>query len=164
MRLQTQLNVKPHSTMKIHHREALAFCILQLIICGSTAFIVRAPTPYTKPSVALYSAPPPPSEDAAPVGTRSRMASPEAPPSGALSTGGGAPTKDRSIQPPLSPSKIWNTSKLVRVEGDSLRTWDVDPSIDAMQLLMKTEGRPLNANVELWHGPGKFGGNKLYTF
>jgi hypothetical protein len=49
---------------------------------------------------------------------------------------------------------IWTTSAPIKVQGGSLRTWSFsDYSVDRVQVLLKTEGRPLNANVELWHGP-----------
>lgn len=49
---------------------------------------------------------------------------------------------------------IWDTSAPITVQGGSLRTWSfADPSIERLQVFLKTEGRPLNANVELWHGP-----------
>jgi hypothetical protein len=49
---------------------------------------------------------------------------------------------------------IWQTAAPVTVQGGSLRTWSFsDPAVERVQVLLKTEGRPLNANVELWHGP-----------
>jgi len=49
---------------------------------------------------------------------------------------------------------IWDTMTPVTVQGDTLRTWSfASPSVERVQVLMKTEGRPLNANVELWQGP-----------
>jgi len=56
---------------------------------------------------------------------------------------GGPPVRD-----------IWATSSPVTIQGSSLRTWSfASPSVERVQVLLKTEGRPLNANVDLWQGP-----------
>ena len=49
---------------------------------------------------------------------------------------------------------IWDRLTPTLVQGGSLRTWSITtPQVERVQVLLKTEGRPLNANVELWHGP-----------
>ena len=40
------------------------------------------------------------------------------------------------------------------VQGGSLRTWSYrSPAVEQVQVVLSTEGRPLDADIELWHGP-----------
>ena len=42
----------------------------------------------------------------------------------------------------------------VRVEGTTLKTFDIGPpAIERVQLAIKSDGRPVEANIELWHTP-----------
>jgi len=42
----------------------------------------------------------------------------------------------------------------ILVQGNSLRTWSYrSPAVEQVQIILSTEGRPLDADVELWHGP-----------
>ena len=42
----------------------------------------------------------------------------------------------------------------VLVQGGSLRTWSYrSPAVEQVQVVLSTEGRPLDADIELWHGP-----------
>ena len=74
-----------------------------------------------------------------------------------LATGVGAPgvntPEERGGEMALT-KDVWETLSPIKVQGGSLRTWSfTTPSIDSVQVHLKTEGRPLNANVELWQGP-----------
>lgn len=58
-----------------------------------------------------------------------------------------------SCSTPLA-EDIWTSSAPVRVEGDTLKTWDLkDASTERVQLAIKSQGRPVDANIELWHTP-----------
>ena len=49
---------------------------------------------------------------------------------------------------------VWSMASKVRVEGNTLKTWDLgDESIERVQLSLKNGGRPIHTNVELWHTP-----------
>ena len=78
------------------------------------------------------------------------------------STGSIAPTTPSDSPLATSPSRgkrgalgeIWENSSPVIVQGGSLRTFQfADPNVDAIQVLLKSRGRPIDADVELWNGP-----------
>ena len=49
---------------------------------------------------------------------------------------------------------IWSTTPSVRVQGNTLKTWDLgDQTVARVQLSLKSEGRPSDSNVELWYTP-----------
>jgi hypothetical protein len=54
---------------------------------------------------------------------------------------------------PRTTKEIFEEISPVTVQGGSLRTCSFEESVDRVSVYLKTEGRPLNANVELWQGP-----------
>lgn len=63
-------------------------------------------------------------------------------------------TKQFGSQLVRSVESMWDMSSPITVQGGSLRTWSyANPAVNRVHVLLKTDGRPLNADVELWHGP-----------
>ena len=59
-------------------------------------------------------------------------------------TGGVVPTRKAPVK----------ADSTILVQGGSLRTWSYrSPSVEQVQVVLSTEGRPLDADIELWHGP-----------
>eukprot|EP00586_Coscinodiscus_wailesii_P002700 CAMPEP_0172490908 /NCGR_PEP_ID=MMETSP1066-20121228/21527_1 /TAXON_ID=671091 /ORGANISM="Coscinodiscus wailesii, Strain CCMP2513" /LENGTH=294 /DNA_ID=CAMNT_0013259633 /DNA_START=58 /DNA_END=942 /DNA_ORIENTATION=+ len=62
--------------------------------------------------------------------------------------------KDNSPGPLGRGRSVWDELTPITVQGGALRTWSLaDPYVEKVQVFMRTDGRPLNANVELWQGP-----------
>jgi hypothetical protein len=57
------------------------------------------------------------------------------------------------VAPAIEVTDIWETEAPETIQGASLKTWDFNSEhLDAVQVLLKTEGRPLKADIELWQG------------
>ena len=41
----------------------------------------------------------------------------------------------------------------ILIQGTSLRTWSMLPTVERVRVVLGTEGRPLDADIEVWHGP-----------
>lgn len=96
------------------------------LLAPAAAFHVRAPK--SSPGV-LYSAPP--------------------------STGGDGPAiaKSSGLAAP-GKTKAGDATTPVVIQGESLRTWSfTSAATERVQVIMKTEGRPLDTDIELWQGP-----------
>ena len=106
--------------------------LLALCLSGSSAF---APQTLNHRSSSLYASPNPP-----PFQPGTKTPPPPPPP--------------KSTVDPSTITNIWNEETAEAVQGSSLRTWSfMSNAVERVQVLMKTEGRPLNADVELWQGP-----------
>jgi len=68
------------------------------------------------------------------------------------STGYAAPT-GAQVPVPKDTKELLETVVPVQVQGGSLKTCSFDGSVERITIFLKTTGRPLNANVELWQGP-----------
>ena len=65
-------------------------------------------------------------------------------PVGAATAGNVVPTRRRQQ----------SADSTILVQGGSLRTWSYrSPAVEQVQVVLSTEGRPLDADIELWHGP-----------
>lgn len=52
------------------------------------------------------------------------------------------------------PSRGGTKKNQIVVQGGSLKTWTfLNPAVESVQVYLATEGRPLDADVELWQGP-----------
>jgi len=58
-----------------------------------------------------------------------------------------------SSNQPKPTKEIFDDIDQITVQGGSLRTCSFKEGIDRVGVFLKTEGRPLNANVDLWQGP-----------
>ena len=57
--------------------------------------------------------------------------------------------------PAPAPPPAAMATPTVLVQGGSLRTWTFrNPNMEAAQVVLSSEGRPIEATIELWQGPG----------
>jgi len=143
----------PHPTSSIMK---FSTCALALsAISTASAFTVQAPkTVLAAPLQASYSylgnlngdenavsnTPAPIAQGVA--GGIARAAEPAAP-----------PTAKYDTNSPKTTTQLFDELAPVTVQGGSLRTCSFDEAVDRVTVFLRTSGRPLNANVELWQGP-----------
>jgi len=54
---------------------------------------------------------------------------------------------------PRPTKDVFEDIEPVKVQGGSLKTCSFDEAVNRVSVFLKTTGRPLNANVDLWQGP-----------
>ena len=147
----------------------MKFCSNILAICAfapvANAFIVQSPRSVIQPRAFQTEALKADNnysylgnlntDDSAPERTAASKAS--APSAGAVprqSTGASTLAKAVSSGEPISTKNVFeNLPDTITVQGGALRTCSFEEQVDRVSVYLKTDGRPLNANVELWQGP-----------
>jgi len=61
--------------------------------------------------------------------------------------------KNAAVAELKNANEMFDSAPTVKVEGNTLRTCSFDTSVERVQVCLRTSGRPLTANVELWQGP-----------
>jgi hypothetical protein len=119
----------------------VALCAVLLLPDNSTAFVLPADLKkslgWTRTT--FYS----PFFSSSPLASTSRS-----------SSGGGSSSNDPSL-PPLDIRQEFNRFPSTRIQGGgTLKTWSYrNPAIHHIQVLLRTAGRPLEADIQLWAGP-----------
>jgi len=61
---------------------------------------------------------------------------------------------DTGVALSRSPGTSVTETPRILVQGGTLKTWSyASPAVDRVQVFLTTEGRPLDADIELWQGP-----------
>ena len=64
------------------------------------------------------------------------------------------PPDKRTLESNAKKTRSLADNSPILVQGGSLRTWSYrSPLVENVQIVLSTEGRPLDADIELWNGP-----------
>jgi hypothetical protein len=120
--------------------KVLALSLVNASVWGTSAF--QAPKVHSHPSTELYSAP----FFATPSGFQeSTMLDASSP--------NGPQIANASLMTPGA-KNVGRSSEKVLVQGGSLRTWTFTSSnVERVNVVLRTDGRPMNADIDLWQGP-----------
>jgi len=67
---------------------------------------------------------------------------------------GGRRTRGAEFNAPTFADQIFERKVPIKVQGGSLKTWTFSSqAVQNVHVVMQTEGRPLDADIELWQGP-----------
>jgi hypothetical protein len=62
--------------------------------------------------------------------------------------------READYNAPNLADQIFSKKVPLKLQGGSLKTWTFNsPNVEAAHVAMRTEGRPLDADIELWQGP-----------
>lgn len=118
------IDIKRSRPDMVYGKAVLALCALHLSLSGIAAFTIPGKAPLSRVKAK------------SPVVVHSAE-------SAESSTSNGPLAED-----------IWTNSPSVKVQGNTLKTWDIgEETTQRVQLSIRSEGRPLDTNVELWHTP-----------
>ena len=141
--------------MKIKTEVIVVGSILCQQLGASTAFVLRRPTTSRGRGVKIFQSSPSEGQEEAVDAGVSQDANISEDTNSSSTPVTGAPLSDQPTDEELlTVEGAWETSAPIKVQGGSLRTWSfLDQDIESVQVLMRTDGRPLNANIDLWQGP-----------
>lgn len=125
-------------------------CILHPDVSATTAFISRAPAALACKGHTCQTTKPRRSAALRTASYLTRLNADESSEITATANPGAMQDVIQPVDAPLDRPEV----ALVKVQGRSLRTWSFEsPVTERVRVLLTTEGRPMNTNVDLWQGP-----------
>mmetsp|Transcript_28904 Transcript_28904/g.42847 ORF Transcript_28904/g.42847 Transcript_28904/m.42847 type:complete len:289 (+) Transcript_28904:44-910(+) len=113
----------------IHYGKLLTICAFHPNVWGTTAFTIKGPMALTRQ-----------------ITTNAK--------SGSVVLHSISPAEAQQADDGPLDANIWSMGPAATLQGNTLKTWQLGvESTKRVQLSIKGNGRPLDANVELWHTP-----------